>query len=114
LRLTGKLDLADVRRTVKLTNMSELAGRLDANGAVRTRMAVIDRKQYDRVVARGTLDVRDLAVKSADLPHALAISEASLELTPQRADLRSLTGRIGSADVRPSRQSPTLIPFGVA
>ena len=113
LRLTGKLDLADVRRTVKLTNMNELAGQLDANVAVRTRMSFIDRKQYDKVVARGTVDVRDLAIKSADLPHALAINEASLELSPQRADLRSLTGRIGSSDVRLSGYLDNLVPFAL-
>jgi len=113
LRLTGKLDLADLRRTVKLTGVSQLAGRIAADIAVRTRMSLIDTKQYDKVTARGTIDVRDLAIESADLPHALAIQEASLRLSPQRAELQSLSGRIGSSDVRLSGWLENLIPFAL-
>ena len=111
LRLTGKLDLADVQRTVKLENVNELAGRVAADIAVRTRMSSIDRKQYDRIAARGTVDIRDLAMKGADLPHPLAIQEASLQLTPQRAELRSLVGSIGSSDLRLSGYLDNLVPF---
>ena len=113
LRLTGQLNLADLRRTVKLEGVNELAGRIAADVAVRTRMSYVDRKQYDRIMARGNVDVRDLALESADLPHPLAIQEASLQLTPQRADLRSLTGRIGSSDVRLSGSVENLVPFAL-
>jgi len=113
LRLTGKVDLANVRRTVKLSGVNELAGRVDADVAVRTRMSYIDRKQYDRISARGTLNVRDLALASADLPHPLAIQEASLQLTPQRANLQSLSGKIGSSDLRLSGYLENLVPFAL-
>ena len=113
LRLTGQLDLADVRRTVKLEGVDELTGRVAADVAVRTRMSFVDRKQYDRITARGNVTVRDLALKAADLPHALNIQEASLQLSPQRADLRSLTGRIGSSDLRLSGYLENLVPFAL-
>jgi hypothetical protein len=113
LRLTGKVDLADVRRTLKLGGVNELTGRIGADVAVRTRMSFIDRKQYDRITASGTVDIRDLALESTDLPHPLAIDEASLRLTPQRADLQSLTGKIGSSDVRLSGYLDNLIPFAL-
>jgi hypothetical protein len=113
LRLTGNVDLADVRKTVKLTDVRELAGRVAADVAVRTRMSYVDQKQYDRVAARGTISVSNLALKSADLPHPLAIDEASLQLTPQRADLRSLTGRIGSSDVRLAGYLDNVVPFAL-
>ena len=111
LRLTGKLDLADVQRTVKLANVKQLAGRVAADIAVRARMSAIDRKQYDRIAARGTIDVSNLALESADLPHPLAIQEAALQLTPQRAELRSFTGSIGSSDMRLMGYIENLVPF---
>ena len=111
LRLTGKIDLADVRRTVKLSGVDELAGRIAADVGVRTRMSFIDRKQYERVSARGTIDVRGLTLKAADLPHALAIDEASLTFSPQRADLRSLSGKIGSSDLKLSGYLDNVVPF---
>jgi len=113
LRLTGNLNLADVRRTVKLEGVDELAGRVAADVAVRTRMSLIDARQYDRITARGTVDVSDLTVKSADLPHPLSIQEASLRLAPQRAELRSLTGQIGSSDIRLSGYLENLVPFAL-
>jgi hypothetical protein len=111
LRLTGKLDLADVQRTVKLANVKQLAGRVAADIAVRTRMSAIDRKQYDRIAARGTIDVSNLALESADLPHPLAIQEAALQLTPRRAELRSFTGSVGSSDMRLTGYIENLVPF---
>jgi hypothetical protein len=113
LRLAGQLDLADLRRTVKLEQVNELTGRVAADAAVRTRLSFIDTKQYDRIMARGTIDVRDLSLKSADLPHPLAIAEASLRLTPQRAELRSLAGRIGTSDMRLSGYLENLVPFAL-
>ena len=113
LRLTGKLDLADLRKTVKLASVNELTGKIDADVAVQTRMSYVDRKQYDRISARGNLAVRDLLLKSADLPRDVAVQEASLQISPQRADLRSLSAQIGSSDVHLSGSVENLLPFAL-
>ena len=81
----GTVDLADLRRTIKLDNVQQLAGVVSADAAVRTRMSYVDKGQYDRVAARGTVDIRDLSVKSKALPHPLGITQASLVLAPERA-----------------------------
>ena len=57
LRVKGKVDLADVRRTMKLEGIDQLTGTVAADAAVRTRMSYIDKKQYDKVAARGSVDV---------------------------------------------------------
>ena len=113
LRLTGKLDLANLRKTVKLASVKELTGKIDADVAVRTRMSYVDRKQYDRIEARGNLGVRDLTLKSADLPRDVAVKEASLQISPQRADLRSFSAQIGSSDVQLSGYLENLLPFAL-
>ena len=113
LRLAGQLDLANLRRTVKLEGVKELAGRIAADIAVRTRMSWVDQKQYDRVTARGNVNVSGVTVNTEDLPHALAIDEARLQLTPRRAELRSLAGRIGSSDLRLSGYLENLVPFAL-
>ena len=113
LRLTGKLDLADLRKTVKLASVKELTGKIDADVAVRTRMSYVDRKQYDRIAARGNLGVRDLTLESADLPRAVAVREASLQISPQRADLRSFSAQIGTSDVQLSGYLENLLPFAL-
>ena len=112
-RVTGKLDLADVRRTIKLEGIQQLTGTVAANASVRTRMSYLQKKQYDKVAASGTVDVSGLTVKGAALPHPLAIQQASLTLAPQRAQLKSFSGTIGSSDMQATGTLDNLLAFAL-
>ena len=112
-RIAGKVDLADVRRTVKLEGIDQLTGTVAADAAVRTRMSFLDKKQYNKVAASGTVDVANLTVKGKTLPKPLAIQQASLTLAPQKADLRSFQGTIGSSDVQASGTLDNLLSFAM-
>jgi hypothetical protein len=113
LRVKGKLDLADVRRTVKLEGVDQLTGTVAADAAVRTRMSFVDKKQYDKITASGSVDVGNLTVKGKTLPRPLAITQASLRLTPARAELRSFSGSIGSSDLQASGSLENLLAFAL-
>ena len=110
-RVAGTLDLTDLKRTIKLDGVDELTGTVVANAAVRTRMSSVQKKQYDRVAASGALDVTGLTVKGKALPHPLAIRQASLALAPERAQLRSFAGTIGSSDIQASGSLDNLFAF---
>lgn len=112
-RLTGRVDLADLRRTVKLQGVDQLAGTVAANAAVRTRVSFLEKKQYDKVAANGTVDVTGLTVKGAALPRPLAVQQASLALAPERAQLKSFTGTVGSSDLQASGTLDNLIAFAL-
>jgi hypothetical protein len=112
-RFAGTVDLADLRRTIKLDKVQELAGTISADAAVRSRMSWVDKGEYDRVAARGTVGVRGLAVKSQALPHPLAISEATLALAPRRAELKSFSGKVGSSDLRASGYLDNLLGYAL-
>src|ERR687898_68056 len=111
LTVKGKLDLADVRRTVKLQNIDQLTGTIVADAAVKTRMSDVDKKRYDRVAASGTVDVADLTLKGKTLPLPLAIQQAALRLRPERAELTSFTGTVGSSDLQASGSIDNLISY---
>jgi hypothetical protein len=110
-RFNGTIDLADLRRTVKLDKVKELTGSIAADAAVRTRMSWVDKGQFDRVAARGTVNVRDLALKSDALPRPLAIQEASLQLAPRRAELKTFNGTVGSSDLQASGYLDNLLGY---
>lgn len=112
-RVSGTVDLADVRRTVKLEGIEQLAGTVAANAAVRTRMSYLENEQYERVAASGTVDVGGLTVKGKALPRPLTIKQASLALAPQRAQLRSFAGTIGSSDLQASGTLENLLAFAL-
>jgi hypothetical protein len=111
LRVKGKVDLADVRRTVKLQGIDQLAGTVAADAAVRTRMSFIDKKQYDKVAASGSVDVGNLTLKGKTLPLPLAIQQASLRLAPERAQLTAFNGTIGSSDLQAKGAIDNLISY---
>jgi hypothetical protein len=113
LRLAGSVDLADVPRTIKLEEGSELAGLVAADVAMHTRKSWVDAGQYDRVSASGTVDVSRLTLRTAALPHPLAVDSARLRFTPRRAELASFAARIGSSDVRATGALDNLLGFAL-
>jgi hypothetical protein len=112
-RVVGKVDLADVRRTIKLEGIEQLAGIITSNAAVRTRLSYVRKQQYDKVAASGSVDAAGVTVNGKTLPHPLAIQQASLTLAPQRAQLKSFTGTVGSSDVQASGSLDNLLGFAL-
>jgi hypothetical protein len=98
-RVAGRLDLANVPRTVKLTKVKQLAGIVVADAAMRARLSDVNQKRYDRVSASGKVQVRQLVLNAADLRQPLNIHEAVLSFTPSHAELSSFRGRAGSSDI---------------
>ena len=113
LRLTGALDLADVGRTVKLQGVTQLAGLVAADIAMRARLSDVDAGRYDKVAASGTVDASRIAVRTSALPHAIAIDTASLRLTPRTAELATLAARIGNSDVRAAGTLENVLGFAL-
>jgi AsmA-like protein len=110
-RVKGKVDLADVRRAVKLDGINQLTGTISGDATVRARMSSIDKKQYDKVAAAGTMDVANLTVAGKTLPHPLAIQQASLQLKPARAELTTFKGSVGSSDLQANGSLDNLISY---
>ncbi|HEX5581177.1 MAG TPA: AsmA-like C-terminal region-containing protein, partial [Gemmatimonadaceae bacterium] len=111
LALQGSLDLADLPRTIKLEDVSELAGMVAADVRMRTRKSWVDAGQYDRVSASGTVDVSRMALRSAALPHAMAVDTARLRFTPRRAELPTFIARIGKSDLRATGALDNVLGF---
>lgn len=113
LRVTGRLDLAKLGQTVKLEGVEELAGVVSADAAVRTRLSWVDEGRYDRVAASGAVDARGVTLRSAELPHALAVDGALLRFTPQYAELAEFRGRVGSSDIALTGRLENLLGFAL-
>ena len=110
-RVAGSIDLADLKRTVKLPDVQELAGVVRANAAMHARQSDVTARRFDRVRADGTIEVQQLAVRAAALRQPIAIDNAMLRLTPQHAQLTSFRGRAGSSDVQMTGTLDNIIGF---
>lgn len=109
--LRGRVDLGTLKRTVKLEAVQELTGVVSADAAVRTRLSAVDRGAWDQVNARGTISVRELALRSATIAHPVRVQEATLVLAPQRVALQSFSGVIGGSDLQGSGQLENLLGY---
>jgi hypothetical protein len=113
LALKGAVDLGDVRRTVKLENVKELAGLVSADFSVHTKKSWVDAGQYDRVAASGVLGASHVAASGDVLPHPVSVDSAQLRFTPRRVELPTFVARIGSSDVRANGSLENLIGFAL-
>jgi hypothetical protein len=100
LTLSGRLDLEGLSRTVELEGIEELRGMITTDAAVRTRLSYLEGEDYDRVAARGRIEIRELAAAGAALPNPVYVDDMRLELSPRRAELEALRARVGSSDFR--------------
>ncbi len=107
----GTLDLGALSRTVKLDAVDELAGVVVADAAARARMSDLDSARYERVAASGTVTLRGVTVSGADLRQPVAIEEAALALSPERAELETFRATLGSSDVQASGRLENLLGF---
>ncbi|HET9011370.1 MAG TPA: AsmA-like C-terminal region-containing protein [Gemmatimonadaceae bacterium] len=113
LRLVGSVDLADVGKTVKLESVKELAGTVAADIAMRARLSDVDAGRYDKVAAAGTVNAAHVALRSATIPHPIAVDTMALRFTPRTTELTSLAARIGHSDVRAVGSLDNLLGFAL-
>jgi uncharacterized protein involved in outer membrane biogenesis len=111
--LKGRVDLAEVNRTMKLEGIDELTGIITADAAMRTRMSYIENEQYDRVTARGNVDVRNMIIRNEELPHAVNVEEIHVEFSPQHAEMKSFKGTVGSSDMQMTGYLDNLLGFAL-
>ncbi|HEX7019585.1 MAG TPA: AsmA-like C-terminal region-containing protein [Gemmatimonadaceae bacterium] len=112
-RVRGALDLADVARTIKLQGVTQLAGLVAADVAMRARLSDVNAHRYDRVNAGGSVQASRIALRSTAVPHPIAVDTAALRLTPRTAELTTLSARIGNSDVRATGSIDNLLGFAL-
>lgn len=107
----GTLELADVPRTFKVEGIEEFSGLVTADATMRARLSDIDNARYDRVDARGRVVARNLALSGAALRQPVSVEEATVELSPSRADVRVVQARLGSSDLQATGWVDNLLGF---
>ena len=120
-RFTGTVDLADVRRTVKLDRVKELTGSIAADAAVRTRMSWVDKgrvrpgrgaRHGERPRSRGQVggappparDPGSVASARAPARRAQVVHRHGREQRPPGLGLPRQPARLPPARRRPARQ----------
>ena len=105
----GNLDLSKIKTIYPMKN-GELNGKLEANLKLATRMSFIEKEQYDKVEAFGTLNVSEMLLKSEG-KNDVQIQNAGLSFSPRYVDLNAFSARIGKNDLAARGKLENFIPY---
>lgn len=94
---TGMLNLGMVKDIYPLEDM-ELNGTINANLNIGGRMSYLEKEQYDKFSASGTLTLNDMLVKMEDIPN-LNIKKSTFTFSPRYLNLSETTVHIGENDI---------------
>ncbi|MCL1934021.1 MAG: AsmA family protein [Candidatus Azobacteroides sp.] len=109
LSAVGKLDLGKIKDVYPIENM-ELNGNLNANLKLATRMSFIDKAQYDKVEASGTLNISEMQIQSEG-KDSIRIHNAGLSFSPRYVDLTGFSAEIGKNDLAATGKLENFIPY---
>lgn len=93
----GRLDLGKVKDIYPLEGMS-LNGLVDADIAINGRMSHIEKEQYDKIKASGTVGLKDMQLEMEGIP-AVDIKKSLLTFTPRYLQLSETAVNIGENDI---------------
>lgn len=96
--LKAKLDLASVKKVVPM-GKDDLKGQLDANVEMAGRMSAVEKQQYDKFKAQGSLELKGMNYKSDSLPYGIGISDLLFKFSPAFLELANYDGTVGASDL---------------
>jgi hypothetical protein len=105
----GKLNLSGIKDVYPLEDM-DLSGLLDADLRLATRMSYIEKEEYEKVEASGTLNIKQMLVKSKDT-NDIQIENAGLSFSPRYVDLSAFSAKIGKNDIQANGKLENFIPY---
>ena len=93
----GKLDLGKIKDVYPIEDMN-LNGLVNTDMSLNGRMSYIEKAQYDRVQAKGSVNLSDMKLKLADIPE-VDIKQSTFSFSPQYLELSKTTVNVGSNDI---------------
>lgn len=91
----GRLDLAKIVQFVKLEGGTHLAGILNADMHTRGNLSAIQKQQYDKFDAGGTLGLTGFSYSSTAYPTPVSIDDMAMSFNPKNVTLNQLKGGYG-------------------
>ena len=93
----GVLDLGEVKNVYPLEGMT-LDGRVRADMSLAGRMSYLEKEQYERFAANGSIALNDMQLELEGIP-AVTIEKSTFTFTPQYLNLSETTVMVGDNDV---------------
>ena len=97
--LKGKIDMNTVKSFYPLDQYGQLEGVIVSDLAVKGNLSDIENQRFDKFVFKGIASTQNFIYKSVDLPQTLKIGSAKMSFTPQKTNIESFSGSLGTSDL---------------
>ena len=97
--ISAKMNLSEINKYYPLNKETNLSGKIEANANLNGFLSSIEKEEYDKFQATGTVLVNNLFYNSPDLPDEISINRAQLNFAPEYLDLVALKMAIGKNDI---------------
>jgi hypothetical protein len=107
----GKLDLSKIAQLVKLEQGTKLAGLLNADVNIKGNVNAIERQQFDRFNAGGTIDLSNFFYASKDYPDGIKLDKLQSSFNPKNVVLSNISGQYMKTNFAANGQINNLLAY---
>lgn len=98
--IRGTIDLASVKEFVPLEKGDNLSGIIKSDISVDGHMSAIDKKEYEKFKASGSLQIDKMNYKTATLPYEVFLNNLLMNFTTQFVELAAFDAKLGKSDIQ--------------
>ena len=109
----GKLDLSKIAQLVKLEAGTRLSGLLNADVNVNGNMSAIQKKQYEKFNAAGTVNLNDFFYASKAYPDGIKLGTLQASFNPRNVTLSNLAGQYLKTNFAANGSIDNLLPYAL-
>lgn len=88
----GRVDLSKITRMVKLEQGTNIAGLLNADISVKGFVDAVQKQQFDKFSAAGTIDLNGFSYQSKDYPDGVLLQKLAMTFNPKNVTVNQLNG----------------------
>ncbi|HMG82645.1 MAG TPA: AsmA-like C-terminal region-containing protein [Ferruginibacter sp.] len=107
----GKLDFSQVAEFVKLAQGTSISGVMNADVYAKGNVSDLEKKQYDRFTAGGTISVTGFDYVTPDYPTGIKINNLVTSFTPSKIDITTVNGQYISTNFSGNGQINNMLNY---
>lgn len=107
----GKLDLSKIAQLVKLEAGTKLSGLLNADVSVNGNLSAVEKKQYEKFNATGTINLADFFYASKDYPDGVKLNSLLASFNPRNVTISDLSGQYLKTNFTANGSFDNLVPY---
>jgi hypothetical protein len=107
----GKLDFSQVAEFVKLASGTSIAGVLSADVYAKGNVSDIEKKQFDKFTAGGTISMINFDYITPDYPTGIKINSLATSFTPSKIDITTVNGQYLSTNFSGNGQINNMLNY---